>query len=112
MSRKSIEGTIAVRLPSQAIPGLGEAPIGPWAKRAGCAATDSEIFFPPHGDPATQARRICANCPVRDDCLAYALDADEKFGIWGGLDPRERQSLRRRLRSQRSRSSADGRGAA
>jgi WhiB family redox-sensing transcriptional regulator len=35
--------------------------------------------------------------PVAGMCLAYAITADERFGIWGGLDPEQRRSLRRRL---------------
>jgi WhiB family redox-sensing transcriptional regulator len=88
---------IAVRLLSKTSPALATATIGPWTARARCAETDPEIFFPPADDPAAEARRICAQCPVRGDCLSYALDADEQYGIWGCLDPRERQNLRRRL---------------
>jgi WhiB family transcriptional regulator, redox-sensing transcriptional regulator len=100
--KKPIEGNTTVRLLAPAVPGLAEALIGPWTARARCAETDPEIFFPPADDPATEARHICAQCPVREDCLAYALDADERFGIWGGLDPRERQHLRRQQRTART----------
>jgi hypothetical protein len=43
--------------------------------------------------PGTRARRVCANCPVRVDCLEYAIAADE-WGIWGGLDREQRRALR------------------
>jgi len=104
MNRKSAEGTTAVRLLTPLIPGLAAALIGPWTARASCADTDPAFFFPPQGHPATRARQICARCPVRDDCLSYALDADEKYGIWGGLDPDERRKLRRRRQSKPPRS--------
>ncbi len=68
-----------------------------WAARALCAGVDPEAFFPPGDDAATEARAICAVCPVRGQCLAYAVTADEPFGIWGGLDPRQRHTVRRRL---------------
>ena len=68
-----------------------------WTVRALCVGTDPELFFPPGDGPAAEARHICAMCPVSGQCLAYAVTADEPFGIWGGLDPRERQSLRRQL---------------
>ena len=68
-----------------------------WAARALCVGTDPDLFFPPGDGPAIEARHICAMCPVRGQCLAYAVTADESFGIWGGLDPRERESLRRQL---------------
>jgi WhiB family transcriptional regulator, redox-sensing transcriptional regulator len=112
MNNKTTEGSIAVRLLAPAIPGLATVLIGPWAGRASCAETDPEIFFPPHGDPATEARQICARCPVRDECLAYALDADEQYGIWGGLDPDDRRSLGRRYPSQKPGTPANGKDAA
>lgn len=42
------------------------------------------------------ARNACADCPLRSDCLEWALENDERWGIWGGLDPEERHNLRRR----------------
>ncbi|TMR13807.1 WhiB family transcriptional regulator [Nonomuraea turkmeniaca] len=42
------------------------------------------------------AKAICAGCPVRGDCLRWALEHGERWGIWGGLNPRERRHLRRR----------------
>jgi WhiB family transcriptional regulator, redox-sensing transcriptional regulator len=71
--------------------------LGPWAKRALCAEADPEIFFPAHDDPAIEARKICTRCSVRTDCLQFALDNHEQYGIWGGLDPKERANLRRKL---------------
>ena len=68
-----------------------------WGAQALCTASDPEIFFPPSDSPATEARQICAQCPVRGRCLAYAVAADERFGIWGGLNPQERRNLRRQL---------------
>ena len=80
-----------------------------WAARALCAGVDPEVFFPPGDDPAAKARGICGHVPVRGQCLAYAVTADEPFGIWGGLDPRQRHTLRRRLqRRGRPASSAAG----
>ena len=68
-----------------------------WAAGALCASVDPELFFPPHDDPATETRQICARCPVRGQCVAYSVIADEPFGIWGGFDRDERQALRRQL---------------
>jgi WhiB family transcriptional regulator, redox-sensing transcriptional regulator len=109
---KTIEGNTAVRLLAPAVPGLAATPIGSWAARASCADTGPAVFFPPHGDPAAQARQICARCPVRSDCLTYALDADERYGIWGGLDPDERRRLRRKLRTDPPQTPPGTRGAA
>jgi WhiB family redox-sensing transcriptional regulator len=68
-----------------------------WRARGHCAETDPELFFPPRDGPADEARAICGSCAVRRQCLAYAITADEPYGIWGGLDPGERRNLRRRL---------------
>ena len=49
---------------------------------------------------AEQAKAICAGCPVRLDCLIFALEANQQFGIWGGYDEEERRELRRRRRTK------------
>ena len=77
-----------------------------WSVHALCTASDPGIFFPPSDSPATQARQICAQCPVRGSCLAYAVAADEPFGIWGGLNPRERRHLRRQLQRRKTAAAA------
>ena len=67
-----------------------------WQSDALCAQTDPEAFFPEKGGSTRDAKKICTTCEVRSDCLEYALDNDERFGIWGGLSERERRKLRRR----------------
>lgn len=66
-----------------------------WQDRALCAQTDPEAFFPEKGGSTREAKRICAGCEVRAECLEYALAFDERFGIWGGLSERERRRLKR-----------------
>jgi WhiB family redox-sensing transcriptional regulator len=66
-----------------------------WQERALCAQTDPEAFFPEKGGSTREAKKICEVCPVREQCLAYALEHDERFGIWGGLSERERRRLKR-----------------
>jgi WhiB family transcriptional regulator, redox-sensing transcriptional regulator len=73
---------------------LGEAM--EWQERALCAQTDPEAFFPEKGGSTREAKRICAGCEVRAECLEYALENDERFGIWGGMSERERRKQRRR----------------
>lgn len=63
-----------------------------WQDRALCARTDPEAFFPDRGGSAQAAKRICRSCPVREQCLEYALENDERFGIWGGLSASERMA--------------------
>lgn len=67
-----------------------------WQAEALCAQTDPDSFFPEQGASAHEAKRVCAYCPVRSDCLEYALANDERFGIWGGLSELERRRLRSR----------------
>jgi len=66
-----------------------------WQADALCAQTDPEAFFPEKGGSTRDAKRICEGCEVRSECLDYALENDERFGIWGGLSERERRKLRR-----------------
>jgi WhiB family transcriptional regulator, redox-sensing transcriptional regulator len=67
-----------------------------WQSDALCARTDPEAFFPEKGGSTRDAKKICTSCEVRSQCLEYALQNDERFGIWGGLSERERRKLRRR----------------
>jgi len=71
-------------------------PIPPaWVSRGLCAQTDPEAFFPEKGGATAPAKRICAACPVRAECLAWALENGERFGIWGGTSYLERRRLQR-----------------
>ncbi|NUS44586.1 MAG: WhiB family transcriptional regulator [Mycobacteriaceae bacterium] len=64
-----------------------------WRRAAICAQTDPEIFFPELGGSVREAKRLCARCPVRRDCLAHALQNREHHGVWGGLSDNERRQL-------------------
>jgi WhiB family redox-sensing transcriptional regulator len=65
-----------------------------WRTKALCAQTDPEAFFPEKGGSTRDAKRVCTGCPVRAECLKFALVNDERFGIWGGLSERERRRVR------------------
>lgn len=67
-----------------------------WQERALCAQTDPEAFFPEKGGSTREAKKVCVGCEVRAECLEYALENDERFGIWGGLSERERRKLKKR----------------
>ena len=67
----------------------------PWADEARCLVAEPDTFFPEKGGSTREAKRICSGCPVKAECLDYALENDERFGIWGGLSERERRKLRR-----------------
>ncbi|AZA09833.1 Transcriptional regulator WhiB2 [Corynebacterium pseudopelargi] len=68
-----------------------------WQEQALCAQTDPEAFFPEKGGSTREAKRICSACSVRDECLEFALEHDERFGIWGGLSERERRRLKNQI---------------
>lgn len=74
-----------------------------WMQDAACRGEDLVLFFGPDGERPKQkdvrereAKSICAQCPVRNACLDYALTRPEKYGTWGGLNEDERASERRR----------------
>jgi WhiB family transcriptional regulator, redox-sensing transcriptional regulator len=72
-----------------------------WAASGACRDSDPELFFPvtETGAAARQlarAKAVCAGCPVRDQCLQFALDSGQAFGVWGGTTGEERRLLRRR----------------
>lgn len=73
-------------------------PRPPWMDEAGCAGIGSDWWYPParrdgSDDSGREAKRVCRSCPVRVECLEYALAINEEFGIWGGLTPGERRKI-------------------
>lgn len=70
----------------------------PWdiAVQAVCGQVDPDLFFPETGSATKVPKDICAVCPVRQQCLAWALKHDIRHGVWGGLSDQERQRLRRK----------------
>ena len=66
-----------------------------WQAKARCSEVDPEICFPERGGSSKAARAVCNKCDVRSQCLEYALNNKEQFGIWGGTSERERRKLRK-----------------
>lgn len=66
-----------------------------WRDRAVCAQSDPEMWFPQKGGSTRSSKTVCLSCPVRQECLDYALINDERFGVWGGFSERERRKLQR-----------------
>lgn len=71
-----------------------------WHEQGACREADDTLFFHPDGETgSTKARRIadaktvCESCPVLARCRDYALEANELFGIWGGLSEDERAAI-------------------
>ena len=73
-----------------------------WVLAANCRGR-TELFFAPDDSESradrrlreAQAKKVCQECGVRVECLEEAFEADERFGIWGGLTERERRAARR-----------------
>jgi WhiB family transcriptional regulator, redox-sensing transcriptional regulator len=81
-----------------------------WWSLAACQSSDPDLFFPISGSgPARaqvdRAKAVCSGCPVRSDCLRYALAAGPLQGVWGGLTEEERRLLRQREAKARMRAS-------
>ena len=66
-----------------------------WVDDALCAEVGGDVHFPKQGEPTGPAKRICQRCEVRAECLQYALDFDERSGVWGGLSEGERREVKR-----------------
>ncbi len=86
---------------------LGDLSPPSWQRQANCMGVDPDLFFPERGASTREAKEVCRGCVVREDCLEYALENGEKFGIWGGMSERERRRIRRaRALAGRSRGAA------
>jgi WhiB family redox-sensing transcriptional regulator len=70
-----------------------------WWDFAACANSHPDLFFPERGQATVTAKRICASCPVREECLEHALTNGEYWGVWGGKSELERKRLRRTRRA-------------
>jgi WhiB family redox-sensing transcriptional regulator len=79
-----------------------------WRESGACLTADPDLFFPVAvgavgARQADEARRICAHCDVRRECLQFALDMGEGHGVWGGTTPDERRRAhRKQLAARRS----------
>jgi WhiB family redox-sensing transcriptional regulator len=63
-----------------------------WRRYALCRGRDTELWF--DGD-TTQGKAMCRVCPAKAECLEWAFVNGQDFGVWGGLDERERRELKR-----------------
>jgi WhiB family transcriptional regulator, redox-sensing transcriptional regulator len=74
-----------------------------WTDAAACRNSEGALFYPADSAERKEdrlerelvAKRICASCGVREDCLEAALARHESYGIWGGLNELERRGLLR-----------------
>lgn len=73
-----------------------------WQSQAECIGSDPELFYPERNRSLYRlqvmaAKAICADCPVRTECLDNAIEQSDVFGIWGGLTAEERDTVARRM---------------
>lgn len=74
-----------------------------WSSAAACRGSEGSLFYSVDAaerkedrlDREQLAKRICAGCDVREECLHAALERHESYGIWGGLNEFERRALTR-----------------
>lgn len=66
-----------------------------WQEQAACAGVGWWLFFPEqgHSDDGRAARQVCNNCPVRQECLDFALRTGQEDGVWGGVTAWDRRAL-------------------
>jgi WhiB family transcriptional regulator, redox-sensing transcriptional regulator len=72
-----------------------------WRSAAACRSADPDLFFPVSSsgralEQVAEAKAICARCPVRPECLAFALRTGQLHGVWGGMGEQERYLVSRR----------------
>ena len=102
----TIENTRAARRSSRSVYRLTNTSKD-WRERAACIDQNPELFFPT-GITGTallqleQAKRVCEACPVREDCLRWAMELGQDYGVWGGVSEEERRSLKRRAARKRA----------
>ena len=70
-----------------------------WMVDGKCREMPPATFFPSDGIGVQVAQRICADCPVSETCLEYALVNHIDHGVWGGRSERERRRILRRRRT-------------
>lgn len=68
-----------------------------WMEEGACQNLDedSQIFFPAQGYNAREAKKICARCPVRVQCLNWSIETRQMFGVWGGVGEKKRRMMMR-----------------
>jgi len=65
----------------------------PWAVFAACKEAPDVSFFPQTKDEERAALAICSICPVMEDCLDHAIETKERYGVWGGLNEKDRRKV-------------------
>lgn len=64
-----------------------------WQDHAACLGCDPDVFFPEAGEDSAAAKAVCAGCPVREECLEYAIATGQAYGMWGGVAQTPRRKM-------------------
>jgi WhiB family transcriptional regulator, redox-sensing transcriptional regulator len=71
-----------------------------WMRNAACKGKGYLMFPKEHKDITyiVEARGLCADCPVKAECLEYALEFPpaDMHGVWAGLTSRQLAAEQRR----------------
>jgi WhiB family redox-sensing transcriptional regulator len=67
-----------------------------WTEQAACKGMDTNLFFPDDRTPQNSskydvAKQVCAECPVKEECLTYAIENDIRVGMFGGMSRKQRR---------------------
>jgi len=65
-----------------------------WMERAACAGMTDLFYVEVSGPPPKSASLVCELCEVTRECLGHAIARNERFGVWGGMAPRQRRRVR------------------
>jgi WhiB family redox-sensing transcriptional regulator len=87
------------RLPDVDVASLPTHPTPPdfWQERAACFGVEPDVFFPISEEEAGPALAFCGACPIREECLSWALKNGERYGVWGGTTEQQRRRLQRHV---------------
>lgn len=88
------------RLPKgEEVPDRSTPPVLAYPDRA-CKGVGAALFFPEKGDRVSgaKAKELCNRCPHKEECLRWALDTKQGFGIYGGASPNARRQMLRKER--------------
>lgn len=91
-SEEGLDLNTTTGLPTIGAPVLEERP---WAVYSACREADPEIFFASTRADERAAVAVCSTCAVADQCLEFAIETRERFGVWGGTSERQRRKMLR-----------------
>lgn len=77
---------------------IADNPSEEWMIEAKCRGVGPSAFYPSDGVGVEMAKRVCQGCVVKNECLDFAIQNKEVFGVWGEASERERKRISRQRR--------------